>query len=397
MIGSNFHDKNELKVLSLHWGFSIGGIGKYAAMIEGVKKYQPIFLQSVCILGKKWQCDYSTLEKIRAKKIIINSRGDISWLWKVVRDIDRIKPDLIMTHGFNGHFVCLASRPFRKHNPAVICSYHGDSSPTSLERKILEGIFNRMTERFIRHYAMAVAVVAEYTEKYLVRKGVSPRKITVIHNGIGPAGSSANVRENLRNEWGVKEGEILVGTASRVDEVKGIPYLIEAIVKVSRQINNIRVVIVGTGRLEDTLKKRVEKLGLRNKVLFAGFRTDIDDCLEAFDIFALPSLAEYHSIALLEAMRSGKAIVSTDVGGNTESVRHEKEALIVPAANADKLAESIERLARDSTLRKELGNAARKRCLENFTLDEMIRKTANWMIRCGNLARTKNEYRSHRI
>ena len=80
-----------------------------------------------------------------------------------------------------------------------------------------------------------------------------------------------------------------------------------------------------------------------------------------------------------EAMRAGKAIVATDVGGNTESVRDGQEALIVKPADIDGLSAALERLADDAGLRTSLGEAAYKRFCADFTVEAMLNKTARWM------------------
>ena len=123
----------------------------------------------------------------------------------------------------------------------------------------------------------------------------------------------------LFRSWGVQPDDLVIGTVSRLDPVKGLEYLLEAVAIARKSEAQVRVVLVGDGGLRDALEAQVLKLGLKDVVSFAGYRDDIPDCLAAFDIFALPSLAEYHSIGLLEAMRAGLAIIATDVGGNTES------------------------------------------------------------------------------
>eukprot|EP01029_Cantina_marsupialis_P011658 TRINITY_DN25930_c0_g3_i1.p2 TRINITY_DN25930_c0_g3~~TRINITY_DN25930_c0_g3_i1.p2 ORF type:complete len:146 (+),score=34.92 TRINITY_DN25930_c0_g3_i1:52-438(+) len=116
---------------------------------------------------------------------------------------------------------------------------------------------------------------------------------------------------------------------------------------------------------------QVKEASLESEVEFIGYQNNIPQWLNAFDIFALPSLFEYHSIALLEAMRAGKAIVSTDVGGNTESVRDGLDGLIVPAKDSEKLANAILKMMESEELRTNMGNSARERFLDEFTEDIM--------------------------
>jgi glycosyltransferase involved in cell wall biosynthesis len=330
------------------------------------------------------------LDKLGAKKIKIKSRADISWLCRVAREIDRYKPDLLMSHGFNGHFVGIATRIFAKKRIPMICSYHGKYHATTPVRSLLAPAFNALTELFMRNYAISIVAVAEYTKNYLVEHGTDKKKITVIHNGIEDKIPDASARDRIRREWEIEKNELVIGAASRLDPVKGISYLVDAFAQISRRLSELKLVIIGTGTLDNALRRQVQEKGVKERVILTGFRTDIDDCLVAVDIFALPSLAEYHSFALLEAMRLAKAIIATDVGGNTESVRHEEEALIVPARDTKSLAHAIERLARSASLRQALGLAAQERFKQNFTVDEMVGRTAEWLIECGRLAKANS-------
>ena len=94
------------------------------------------------------------------------------------------------------------------------------------------------------------------------------------------------------------------------------------------------------------------------------------------DVFALPSLEEYHSIAILEAMRARKAIVATNIGGNPESLRDERDALMVPSMDAEALANALERVLTQPALRENLAESAHTRFLENFTIDVMKKNLA---------------------
>jgi len=362
-------------------------VGKYALSINKVNHYGPVKIHSLCILGQNWWYDDEALEILDAQKIFIKSRLDASWLRKVARFIDDLDPDIIMTHGFNGHFVALTTQIYTKRSIPFICSYHGLYHPTTLGRKIVGGVFNFMTERFIRHVAMSCVSVTFYTKNYLVQKKISTDKIEVIHNGTEDHKLMPNAREQLRNEWNIDSGEIVIGVASRLDPIKGINFLIDAFNELVNRHNNLRLLLIGSGSCKQELKNKIEDYGITDKTLFLGYRPDVPSCLEALDIFVLPSLAEYHSIGLLEAMRAGKAIVATSVGGNTESVRHMQEGLIVPPADVTALVEAINKIVEDPSFGKLLGKAARSRFQENFTEEIMVRRTGEWLVKCGELAR----------
>ena len=98
--------------------------------------------------------------------------------------------------------------------------------------------------------------------------------------------------------------------------------------------------------------------------------------MESCDVFALPSLEEFHSIAILEAMRAKKAIVATNIGGNPESLRDEQDALMVPSKDPEALAGALIRLLTSQELRTKLSNSAYERFKKHFTIDVMMRNLA---------------------
>lgn len=375
--------KHRIRILSLYWGFSLGGVGKYALLIKDVPKVAPFTIMSVCILDKRWPSDKPGLERLGARLIPIRSRLDFSWVYKMANLIRKEKPDLIMSHGFNGHFVSWVSSLWAGKRIPRICSYHGLYHSTTHCRRILEKSINIFTEHFIRRRTLGTVAVASFSKDYLVGRNVAIDKIHVIHNGIKDERPSVGAREKLRCEWNVGLDEVVIGAASRLDPVKGLKFAVDSISKLVRTVQDVRFVIIGSGQSEEHLRALVKSLGLHNNVIFTGFRSDIVDCLAAFDIFVLPSLAEYHSIALLEAMCAGKAIVATAVGGNTESVRNEVDGLIVPPADANALFDALKRLVTDEKLRNTLGGNARRRFLAHFTVDSMLAKTADWLQSCA--------------
>jgi len=370
------------KLMSLYWGCSLGGVAKYASLLESGKHHASVDMRHVCIRGRNWPTDEKTLDLLNAHILWIASRTDLSWVKLLKEEIADYAPDLIMTHGFNGHFAVQVMRILGYYKENVICSYHGEYHPTTRSRRLVAPLFNRFTEWYIQRSLSTVAV-ADFTKKYLIGKGVAEDIVEVIHNGIGDIRIDSEIRLEIRKEWDVGENTRVIGVASRLDPVKGIECLVSAFSSLTERYDNLILVLLGSGTREATLRKQVENLAISSRVRFAGFRPDVAECLSAFDIFALPSLAEYHSIGLLEAMRAEKPIVATDVGGNTESVRDGCEALIVPPSDAISLEKALGRLLDDEDLAEQLAANARKRFLGTFTEDKMLEATGSWLSSCA--------------
>jgi glycosyltransferase involved in cell wall biosynthesis len=369
-----------MKVLSLYWGYSIGGVGKYGTLIDKVSQYENVEIEHVCILSDDWHCDLKTLKLLETKTIKITSRFDFSWIGKLKKIIKASNATSIMTHGFNGHAVVLLCRVLKIHNLPMLVSYHGLYHGTTNLRNMIAPLFNTLTELHIKYFAHAVISVSQYSQNYLISKGVKQEKVSVIHNGIPDIEKNSESKGLLRKEWGIEENEILLGVASRIDPVKGISYLIDALPNLLKENKNIKLVIIGTGTEEDKLKNKCVESRISDKVIFTGFRSDIQECLEAFDIFILPSLAEYHSIGLIEAMRATKKIVVTDVGGNTESVRHLKEGYVISSKSSKQLEESISYLILNEKESMQMAINARSRFEQEFLEESMISKTAKWFV-----------------
>ncbi|MGH7585899.1 MAG: glycosyltransferase family 4 protein, partial [Gemmatimonadales bacterium] len=125
------------------------------------------------------------------------------------------------------------------------------------------------------------------------------------------------------------------------------------------------------GEEEDRLRRRSSDPVLTAIVRVLGHRDDVPDLLAAADLYAMPSLSEGMPLALLEAMHAGLAIVASEVGGVPEAVRDGREGLLVPPADARRLADALARVLGDDALRLRLGQAAQERAGAHYSADAM--------------------------
>jgi glycosyltransferase involved in cell wall biosynthesis len=179
-------------------------------------------------------------------------------------------------------------------------------------------------------------------------------------NEINP--DTAN-RERARKLIGAQPGELVIGTVGNLTRKKNQQMLLRATAMLAKRVPNVRLAIVGTGPLDETLQKSTVRLGMSDQVSFLGSREDVLALLPGFDAFCLSSQFEGLSIALVEAMATGVACVATAVGGIPEVVEDEVSGLLVPAGGTDELAYALERVLCDDQLRARLGAAGRERAL----------------------------------
>ena len=137
----------------------------------------------------------------------------------------------------------------------------------------------------------------------------------------------------------------------------------------------VRFVIVGEGELRGELEERTRALGLGDRVLFTGFRDDLDRLLPAFTVFALSSHMEGLGTSLLDAMVFSRPVVATAAGGIPEAVEDGVTGRIVPPRDAAALAQALVAVLGDVPRRRAMGAAGRLRFEQRFTADRMIEET----------------------
>lgn len=219
--------------------------------------------------------------------------------------------------------------------------------------------------------AARIVTTGEALRKRLIEENRVPaHRIVSVPTGMDAGRFRPAERAAAREKLGLPADRILVGIVATLRSWKGHSYLIEALARLPEAIH---LVIVGDGPQREVLQAQVARSGLGERVRFAGDQADVLPWLRALDIFALPSYAnEGVPQALVQAMLVELACVTTAVGGIPEIAEHERTALVVPPRDAGALAAAIARLAADPARRRELGEAARRRCVEGFSLERML-------------------------
>lgn len=227
----------------------------------------------------------------------------------------------------------------------------------------------RPVSRFIWSMNDAIVAISNDAGERLSRfNHINSSKIKIIHNGIDV--SRCHFVSRVRQ--GRKDGKHIIGTVCRLDHFKDIPNLIESFEKLLTFFTDAELWIAGDGDLRKDLEHIAYSKGLKDKIRFMGWQSDIPGLMQQFDVFVLPSISEGISLALLEAMACGCPVVATEVGGNPEVVIDQKTGFLIPPKDPDKMADAIIKLLRDSTLAEKMRDSARKRVEENFSLERMV-------------------------
>ena len=218
-----------------------------------------------------------------------------------------------------------------------------------------------------RYLAVSTAIASELADGY----GWPAKKIEVVHNAVELDRFGDPPRPGLRAELGAAEAPLVL-TAARLSDQKGLPVLLEAAARLPGAV----FALAGEGPEEENLRRLAERLGVADRVLFLGRREDVPSLLAACDVFALPSLYEGSSLALLEAMAAGRAVVSSAIAGTDELIEDGRSGLLVPPGDSEALAAALARVLDDSGLRESLAAAGRERAEREFDSAPAARRVA---------------------
>jgi glycosyltransferase involved in cell wall biosynthesis len=221
----------------------------------------------------------------------------------------------------------------------------------------------RAAERSFRE--TTPAILQGHVIRRLIPNGTDTRKVAGI--------VASTARKAKRASLGIPEDAVVIGNVARLHPAKGLPYLLQAFAKVLATVPNAHLVLVGWGDSEAELRGQAKELGVDQRVHFLGKRLDVYELLATFDVFAFSSVHEGQGIAILEAMAAGVPIVSTDVDGIPDMVRHERTGLAVPPRDAEALAAGVLRVLQDRALAAKIVEGARRVVEDEFSVEAVGR------------------------
>lgn len=312
---------------------------------------------------------YQIVEMQRAIRPLDDLRSLLS-LYRLMRDC---RFDIVHVHSSKaGMLGRLAARLAGV--PAVVYTPHG---LFFLGKRGWQRGFFRSLEQLVGWLTdCTIAVSPSELGELLGNRIARPGTAVLIENGIALEDfSRAADPAATRAALGLAPDVPVVGTTSRLNPQKDPQTLLRAIGEVMASDARVRFVWVSDGELRDVAEALVTELGIADRVIFTGFRSDVLDVMATFDIFAVSSLFEGMPYTLLEAMALRKPVVATDVVGSRDIVVHGTTGLIVPPRSPAALAAAVRRLLADPALAAAMGAAGRQVVEERFSLRDSIGRT----------------------
>jgi glycosyltransferase involved in cell wall biosynthesis len=293
-------------------------------------------------------------------------------LARLGREIRRQQPDLVHTHLIHADLHGqLAARALGV--PAV-SSVHGTHGFYEKEPF-------RSAARLAGHLARRTIAISDYTGEFVDRVAIAPKeRIRVIHYGIDSEqwDMTTNERQEHRQALGLRTDEIAIGIASRLVPDKGHDVAINAFSALVQRIPTAQLLVAGAGPLQPELEALARRVCPPHRVRFLGYVADMRGFFGACDLVlfpSLPSFGEGFGLAALEAMAAGVPVLASDAGPLPEVVSDGVSGLVLPPGESVAWAEAMVDLATNSARRHQLGEQARRRAQQEFSVEEMADQT----------------------
>ena len=308
---------------------------------------------------------------IPTARMVIHGDADLSLIGRLWGWLRQERPDVVHTHLLHADLYAIPAARLAG-VPVVITSRHNDNA---FRRRFPLRQINGLLWRWVD----AGIAISHAIKRFSVEvEGAPSARVETIHYGLTAGESLDKVacQAALRAELGLPEDSLLVGTACRLTEQKGLVYGLDAFARIAPQFPTVHLAMTGDGPLRAELEARAAQPDLAGRVHFLGWRTEMAPIYAALDVFLMPSLWEGFGLVLLEAMAQGVPVVGSAVSAIPEVVIDGETGLLVPPRDPVALAEALAVLLADPARRAAMGAAGRARLEAEFSPARMVGATA---------------------
>jgi glycosyltransferase involved in cell wall biosynthesis len=290
--------------------------------------------------------------------------------WQLKRHVAGLEPDLVHTWIFAANAYGRAA--------ALAC---GVKRLVAGERCVdpWKGWTELGIDRYLARRTDRIAAVSEGVRDFYVEKGLPAEKIQVIPNGTPPAPPSNTTREQLLAELELPAGARLAGLIGRLWPQKRVKDAIWAADLLKRIRGDVHLLVIGDGPHAARLRIFRDQVEIRDRVHFLGHRGDVPRIMPHLDVLWSTSAYEGQSNAIMEAMAAGVPVVATNIPGTRDLVVDGRTGYLVPVGKLSRaaIAKHTNRLLEDPDLARRFSQSARRRMLEEFSVDRMVARYAD--------------------
>jgi len=306
---------------------------------------------------------------LRSFELRESCRADVSQAFRLAELMRQQNTDVLHCHDYKANLLGLLAVRLRP--TKSVATLHG----WGVQGQKL-AFYYWLDARTIRFFDVIVPV-SDQTRRAAVAAGVPNRLMRVIRNGIDTRRFTAMpARREAKRALGLGPRTPVVGTLCRLSPEKQLGMLLEAFGRVARVHRTVRLCIAGDGPERESLETLAASLGIRDRVVFLGHRSDVVGVYAALDVFALTSKNEALPMAVLEAMAAGVPVVATAVGGVPEVICHNRTGILTDPGDTDAIEAGIRELLGNRGLRGRLAREARQVARSQFSAQRRLSEIA---------------------
>ena len=299
---------------------------------------------------------------------------DISAYCEMLARFRELRADVVHTHsskaGILGRYAAAKAKV-----PAIIHTIHGLAFTASTST-LVNG-FYKFAERKAAKKCHRIVCVADAMRDQSLAAGIGrPEQYVTVYSGMDtePFLNPPVLREEVRQQLGLREEHIAVGTIARLFHLKGHDDLLEMAPDLCARYPNLRFLWIGDGLLRPEFERRIGLMGLTDRFILTGLvpPTRIPELTGAMDILVHPSRREGLARALPQGSLAAKPVVTYDIDGNREAIIEGKTGFAIKPFDRSALQAVLEKLLGDPALREQMGSAGRQFALSRFDTSVMV-------------------------
>jgi glycosyltransferase involved in cell wall biosynthesis len=372
------HKKNPVKILHVIYSFNLGGSEDILVkLINRMNRNQ--FINIICCLTKNGTAMKRVeIPDLKVYECFKRDGIDLTPVRKILRIVKEHQIDIIHGRAWVTLIPTVLVKMLARKGLKLVFGFHGQNysdvkhNKRNLKRLILQNLLLKKVD--------IVYTLNSSMRKYFSRHaGISEDRILIIPNGIDMAENNCgqNESESLREKYGIKRDDIVIGFVGRMDEVKNLPLLVKSFSQVKSKIPGVKLLLIGNGPEENRIRELVSELLISESVIFTGWIEIPNQYYQLMDIYVQPSFFEGMSNSIACAMLNQVPVVATNVGGNPDLVLHNETGLLVEPDDIEGLRESILELAAKSDLRRSLGMKAAEYVKSKYPVNKMVQTYEN--------------------
>ncbi len=317
---------------------------------------------------------------VKVTNFRMRSIFDFWIIFKIIKFIKKYKIDIVSTTLFPADVYGRISAKLAGVPVILSTRHHYELSKQERNYKLFSWL-----DTLTMVFSTKIIAVSETVRNYIIQwHRISPTKVVTLYNGIDIEKYESNNNGNdLMNEFNLDKNRLTIGFIGRLVEVKGLDYLLDAAAEIIKKKKEVQFLIVGDGHLKGMLQNKANDLGISKYIIFTGFRRNVHEVLGVIDILVIPSLSEALPTVILEAMASGKPVVSTNVGGVPEIVIDGETGILVPPRDPESLARAILALLQLPEKRLiMMRENGKRRVKEIFAIERMVERYEEFYDSC---------------